>query len=137
MQDRGILSSRVLLTYTNARVLKKDICIGSTKVCLQPWKPHLYFCIGIGCIHGKKRVDTIPTIQSKPVIIAPHGDVEAGCHIDLAKALKYYLRQNIKVNKTVEAITRPVVTIEDPKDDISRVHVLPLDHSSSPHNLPP
>lgn len=59
--------------------------------------------------------------------LAPDGDVEDGCHPGESEALKSYLRQGTTPNEAAQAITRPVVTAENPRDDLSRLYVLLID----------
>lgn len=59
--------------------------------------------------------------------IAPNGDVEDGCHPEEAKALKDYLRRNTSTTQAAQALTRPVVTGESPRDDLPGLYGLLMD----------
>jgi hypothetical protein len=48
-------------------------------------------------------------------------------HPEEVEALKDYLRQKTTATEAAQAITRPVVTAECPRDDLSRLHILLLD----------
>jgi hypothetical protein len=59
--------------------------------------------------------------------LAPDGDVEDGCHPEEAEALKDYLRGRKSATDAARAMTRPVSTAKNPKDDLPRFYVLLLD----------
>ncbi|KAG6362700.1 hypothetical protein INS49_007793 [Diaporthe citri] len=53
--------------------------------------------------------------------LAPDGAVEDGCHPKEAQAMKYYLRQKRTVAEAARAITHPVVTADNPGEDLPRL----------------
>ncbi|XPS68816.1 hypothetical protein M3J09_001097 [Ascochyta lentis] len=53
--------------------------------------------------------------------LAPDGDLEDGCHPEEAQALKDYLRQKTTTAEAAQAITRPTVTAENPREDFARL----------------
>ncbi|KAF2876873.1 hypothetical protein BDV95DRAFT_132446 [Massariosphaeria phaeospora] len=55
--------------------------------------------------------------------LTPYGDgnVEDGCHPEEAQALKDYLRQDTPASEAAWAITHPIVTSDDPGDDLPRL----------------
>jgi len=59
--------------------------------------------------------------------LAPDGDVEDGCHPDEAQALKDYLRRKTTAPDAARAITRPLVTCDDPREDLVRLWALLMD----------
>lgn len=71
--------------------------------------------------------------------LAPGGDVEDGCHPEEAQAMKFYLRQRMTATEAARAITNPIVTAENPREDLARLWgflmdsflELPTDHTES------
>lgn len=59
--------------------------------------------------------------------LAPDGDVEDGCHPDEAQALKDYLRQKTTTAEAAQAITRPVITADNPREDLVRLWAFLMD----------
>lgn len=59
--------------------------------------------------------------------LAPDGDVEDGCHPDEAHALKDYLRLKTTATEAAKAITRPLLTCDDPREDLVRLWSLLMD----------
>lgn len=53
--------------------------------------------------------------------IAPDGVAEDGCHPDEAEALQSYLNNKINTQDTAHAITRPILSSDDPGADIHRL----------------
>lgn len=53
--------------------------------------------------------------------LAPDGDTEDGIHPIEAEALKSYLQKRVSVEKAAVAITKPVETSSDPKEDLPRL----------------
>ncbi|CBX97069.1 hypothetical protein LEMA_P102000.1 [Plenodomus lingam JN3] len=56
-----------------------------------------------------------------------NGDVEDGCHPDEAQALKDYLRNKTTTVEAAQAITRPLVTSSDPREDLVRLWSILMD----------
>jgi hypothetical protein len=54
-------------------------------------------------------------------MLAPDGEVEDGCHPEEAQAMKGYLLQCTTAHDAARAITRPVVTADNPREDIVRL----------------
>lgn len=71
--------------------------------------------------------------------LAPDGAVEDGCHPEEAQALKYYLRQETTATEAARAITHPIVTADNPGEDLARLWgflmdsllELPAEHTES------
>ncbi|KAF2128745.1 hypothetical protein P153DRAFT_403619 [Dothidotthia symphoricarpi CBS 119687] len=59
--------------------------------------------------------------------LAPDGDFEDGCHHEQADALKNYLHLKMIAKEAPQAVTRPVVVSENPRDELSRPYILLLD----------
>jgi hypothetical protein len=53
--------------------------------------------------------------------LAPDGDVEDGCHPEEAQALKDYLRHKTTAAEAARAITHPIVTSNNPEEDLDRL----------------
>lgn len=53
--------------------------------------------------------------------LAPDGDVEDGCHPEEAQAMKYYLRQRMTAAEAARAITNPIITADNPREDLARL----------------
>lgn len=53
--------------------------------------------------------------------LAPDGDVEDGCHPEEAQAMKCYLRQETTASEAAQAVTHPIVTADNPREDLSRL----------------
>lgn len=71
--------------------------------------------------------------------LAPDGDVEDGCHPEEAQAMKYYLRRQTTAAEAARAIAHPIVTADNPGDDLCRLWgflmdsllELPAEHTDS------
>lgn len=59
--------------------------------------------------------------------LAPDGDVEDGCHPDEAQAIKDYLRLKTTATEAARAVTRPLVTSDDPREDLVRLWSILMD----------
>jgi len=53
--------------------------------------------------------------------LAPDGDVEDGCHPQEAQAMKDYLHQKTTAVEAARAITCPVATADNPREDLARL----------------
>lgn len=53
--------------------------------------------------------------------LAPDGTIEDGCHPQEAQAMKDYLHQKKTTTEAAQAITHPVVTAENPREDLARL----------------
>lgn len=59
--------------------------------------------------------------------LAPYGDFEDGCHPEEAQAMKNYLRHGTTATEAARAITHPIVTAENPREDLVRLWDLLMD----------
>ncbi|KAI8274355.1 hypothetical protein K4K56_001824 [Colletotrichum sp. SAR 10_98] len=59
--------------------------------------------------------------------LAPDGSVEDGCHPQEAQAMKDYLHQKTTAADAARAITHPVVTADNPGEDLVRLWVFLMD----------
>lgn len=59
--------------------------------------------------------------------LAPDGAVEDGCHPQEAQAMKDYLHQKETAAEAAEAITRPVVNADNPREDLARLWAFLMD----------
>ncbi|EFQ27848.1 hypothetical protein CGRA01v4_13338 [Colletotrichum graminicola] len=53
--------------------------------------------------------------------LAPDGDVDDGCHPQEAQAMKDYLHEKMTAAEAAQAITRPVATADNPREDLARL----------------
>lgn len=71
--------------------------------------------------------------------LAPDGAVEDGCHPEEAQAMKCYLRQETTATEAARATTHPIVTADNPGEDLARLWgflmdsllELPAEHAES------
>lgn len=59
--------------------------------------------------------------------LAPDGAVEDGCHPQEAQAMKDYLHRKTTAAKAAHAITRPVVSADNPREDLARLWAFLMD----------
>lgn len=59
--------------------------------------------------------------------LAPDGAVEDGCHPQEAQALKDYLHQKTTAAEAAQAITHPLVTADNPREDLARLWAFLMD----------
>jgi hypothetical protein len=59
--------------------------------------------------------------------LAPDGDVEDGCHPEEAHALEAYLHQTTTATEAAQAITRPIASADNPREDLVRLWALIMD----------
>jgi hypothetical protein len=59
--------------------------------------------------------------------LAPDGDVEDGCHPEEAEALEVFLRQKTTATEAANAITLPIVSADNPREDLVRLWAFIMD----------
>jgi hypothetical protein len=59
--------------------------------------------------------------------LAPDGDVEDGCHPEEAQALKAYLHHITTATEAAQAITHPIASADNPREDLVRLWAFIMD----------
>lgn len=59
--------------------------------------------------------------------LAPDGDTEDGCHPSETQALKDYYHKKTSAKEAAQAITRPIIELKDPGDNLYRLWGLLID----------